>query len=309
MEGLIKRAFHRRRVARARHRTRDYATVNVIGKDRSGVIAKVTTFLFRQGGNIEELDQHVTDGLFTMQMEISWGRRHLAADRVAKGLHRLAEELSMTILFRPHMEAEREARIGVLVSKEAHCLDRLARDCASGRIGAKVALVASNKTDLQGHVENKLGLPFFFIDDRDKAAHEAALLAEFDKHEVDYVVLARYMKILSPNFVWHYPNRIVNIHPSLLPSFPGAYAYRQAHRQGVRVAGVTAHFVTMNLDQGPIIAQRAFDLHPGDSVQDVSNKGRRLEPAVLARAVKALVEGRLEVQWGRVAVRQLRRRR
>lgn len=281
---------------------RSTATLNVIGQDKSGVIAKIATFLYRQGGNIEELDQQVTHGLFTMQMEISWPSRKLAEDRVRRGLERLGKRLDMTILFRPHGGGVRKPRLAILVSSEAHCLDRVVADCTKGRIAAEVAIVASNKTTLGEHVE-ALGLPFFHADDRDKAAHEAALLAEFDKREIDYVVLARYMKILSPNFVWRYPSRIVNIHPSLLPSFPGAYAYKQAHRHGVRVHGVTAHFVTMNLDEGPIITQRAFEVSPGASLSDVTRQGRRLEANVLSSALKLLVEGRLDVHWGRVEVR------
>lgn len=281
---------------------RSTATLNVIGKDKSGVIAKIATFLYRQGGNIEELDQQVTHGLFTMQMEISWSPRRLAEERVRRGLERLGKQLDMTILFRPHRGGVRRPRLGILVSTEAHCLDRIVKDCRKGRMAADVAVVASNKADLRAHVE-ELGLPFVHVDDRDKAAHEAAILAEFDKREVDYVVLARYMKILSPNVVWRYPNRIVNIHPSLLPSFPGAYAYRQAHRHGVRVHGVTAHFVTMNLDEGPIITQKAFELRPGSSLTEVTRMGRRMEAQVLAEAVKLLVEGRLDVHWGRVEIR------
>jgi formyltetrahydrofolate deformylase len=281
---------------------RSTATLNVIGQDKSGVIAKIATFLYRQGGNIEELDQHVTHGLFTMQVEISWPRRRLAEDQVRRGLERLGKRLEMTILFRPHRGGRRRPRLAILVTTEAHCLDRLVQDCRKGRIDAEIAVVASNKPDLGAHVE-ALGLPFVHADDRDKAAHEAALLAEFDRREIDYVVLARYMKILSPNFVWRYPNRIVNIHPSLLPSFPGAYAYRQAHRHGVRVHGVTAHFVTMNLDEGPIITQKAFELRPGASLAEVTSVGRRQEAQVLAEAVKLLVAGRLDVHWGRVEVR------
>ena len=283
-------------------RARSSATINVIGKDKSGVIAKVCTFLYRQGGNVEELDQQVTHGLFTMQLEISWPRRRLSEDRVRRGLESLAKKLDMTIQFRPHRGGVAKPRLGLLVTTEKHCLDRVVKDCRSGRIPATVALVASNRPDLEDHVK-RLGIPFLHMDDRDKPAHEAAILAELDRHEVDYVVLARYMKILSPNFVWRYPNRIVNIHPSLLPSFPGASAYRQAHRHGVRIAGVTAHFVTMNLDEGPIITQRSFEVQARDSVRDVQQKGRRFEGAALCEAVKLLAEGRLDVHWGRVEIR------
>lgn len=281
---------------------RSTATLNVIGKDRSGVIARISTFLFRQGGNIEDLEQHVTEGLFTMQMESSWPAGRIPVPKVRQGLARLAKELDMTILFRPHDGKKAVPRLGVLVTQEDHCLEGLVRQVRAGKIKATVALVASNKPTLEAACK-ALGLPFFYFDDRDKPAHEAAVLAEFDQHQVDFVVLARYMRILSPNFVWHYPNRIVNIHPSLLPSFPGPFAYRQAHRAGVRIMGVTAHFVTMNLDEGPIIAQDSFRLDPRWSLAEIRKRGRPLEAKVLCEGVRLLVEGRLEVGWGKVTVR------
>jgi formyltetrahydrofolate deformylase len=211
-----------------------------------------------------------------------------------------------SIQFRPHRNGKRKPRLAILVTKEPHCLDRLVRDVRTGRIGAEIVLVASNRPDLRDHVTDQLGLPFLHVDDRDKPAHEAALLAELDRAEADYVVLARYMRILSPNFVWRYPHRVVNIHPSLLPSFPGAAAYRQAHRAGVRVAGVTAHFVTMNLDEGPIIVQRSFQVTPHATVHDLAQRGRGLEAEALSEAVSLLVEGRLDVHWGRVEIRPRR---
>lgn len=283
---------------------RSTATVNVIGKDKSGVIAKITNFLYRQGGNIEELDQHVTQGLFTMQMEISWPTAKLHEDKVRTGLQRLAKQLDMTILLRSHKGGKRKPRLGVLVTKETHCLDQLVADCKSGKIPATIALVAANKDDIKEHVTQRHKLPFIHIDDRDKAKHEATILSQFDKAEIDYVVLARYMRILSPNFVWRYPNRIINIHPSLLPSFPGASAYRQAHHKGVRVAGVTAHVVTMHLDEGPIVSQKAFNVSPNDSAADIRRKGQRHEGNVLSQAVKLLVENKLDIHWGKTTVRQ-----
>lgn len=279
------------------------ATLNVIGKDKSGVIAKIATFLYHQGGNIEDLEQHVTEGLFTMQMEISWPANGLPERGVRKGLDGLAKELDMTILFRAHQADAQKPRLGVLVTKESHCLEALLRQTRSGRIPARLAMVASNRTDLRSWCKRR-GLPFFYVDDRDKSAHEAALLAEFDKAEVNYVVLARYMRILSPNFVWRYPNRIVNVHPSLLPSFPGPAAYRQALRAGVRYTGVTSHFVTMNLDEGPIITQRVLPVHPGDTVEAVRRRGHDLEAQVLCDAVRLLVQRKLEVHWGRVAIQR-----
>ena len=117
-------------------------------------------------------------------------------------------------------------------------------------------------------------------------------------NEVDFVVLARFMKILSPNFVWRYKNKIINIHPSLLPSFPGPQAYRQAYEHGVKIIGVTAHFVTMHLDEGPIIAQGCFTVRPGMGLTQIVSRGQQLEASTLAKAVKLYLDKRLDVHWG-----------
>jgi formyltetrahydrofolate deformylase len=119
---------------------------------------------------------------------------------------------------------------------------------------------------------------------------------------VDLIVLARYMRVLSPNFVWRYPNRIINIHPSLLPAFPGAYAYVQAYERGAKIVGCTAHFVTDELDQGPIICQDAFSVLPSDTLESIKEKGRELEAKSLVKAIKLYLEDKLEVYWGRVQV-------
>src|SRR6266581_8398503 len=129
--------------------------------------------------------------------------------------------------------------------------------CRGGQIKAEPALIVSNRSDL-APLARKYKLPFVVVPWNDRNTAEEKALEVLEKHEIDFVVLARFMKILSPNFVWRYKNKIINIHPSLLPSFPGPQAYRQAHEHGVKIVGVTAHFVSMHLDEGPIIAQGAF---------------------------------------------------
>jgi formyltetrahydrofolate deformylase len=121
-----------------------------------------------------------------------------------------------------------------------------------------------------------------------------------EQYNIDLIVLARYMRILSPNFVWRYPNRIINIHPSLLPAFPGALAYAQAYERGAKIIGCTAHFVTDDLDQGPIICQDAFKVSESDTLDTIKTKGRDLEATTLLNAIKLYLEGRLEVYWGKV---------
>jgi formyltetrahydrofolate deformylase len=141
-------------------------------------------------------------------------------------------------------------------------------------------------------------LPFEFVPWEDRLNAEQNALRLLERSEADFVVLARFMKILSPNFVWRYKNKIINIHPSLLPSFPGPQAYRQAYERGEKIIGVSAHCVTMDLDEGPIIAQGAFSVPPNMSLKDIVAQGQRLEAATLLKAVKLYLDKRLDVYWG-----------
>jgi formyltetrahydrofolate deformylase len=129
---------------------------------------------------------------------------------------------------------------------------------------------------------------------------EKKALEIMDQYEADFITLARFMKILSPNFVWRFKNKIINIHPSLLPSFPGAQAYRQAYEHGVKIVGVTAHFVSMQLDEGPIIAQESFTVKPGMSLKDIVGEGQKRESKALLKAIKLYLDKKLDVYWGTV---------
>jgi formyltetrahydrofolate deformylase len=141
-------------------------------------------------------------------------------------------------------------------------------------------------------------LPFICVPWAERLKAEQKALRVLEQHEIDFVVLARFMKILSPNFVWRYKNKIINIHPSLLPSFPGPQAYRQAYEQGVKIIGVSAHFVTMNLDEGPIIAQDCFAVRPHMSLKEIIDAGQRLEARTLLKALRLYLDKRLDVFWG-----------
>jgi formyltetrahydrofolate deformylase len=282
---------------------RQRAHATVIGRDKAGVIAKVCAFLFERGGNIEELDQHVTHGLFTMHLEVSWPAKDATVDAMHAGLKQVVDRLGMDLEFRAVADdGDGPTRLALLVTKEEHAPRAVLEACAKGRLAAKVALVVGNHPDL-GPLAKEFGVPFHHVPDHDKPTHEAEVLRLLREAQADLVVLARYMRILSPNFVWRFPNRILNIHPSLLPAFPGAVPYRQAVQRGVRVAGVTAHLVTVDLDQGPIIAQEAFPVAPEDDVAQVVARGRSLESKVLVDAIEAWDRGTLEVGWGRTWAR------
>jgi len=275
---------------------RKIATVTVIGKDRTGVIAKITNFLFEKKANIEALEEQVTRGQFSMTLQASWKAKDFDLDTIKSGLDALGRALSMDIRIKVY-EQNKLQRCAIFVTKEPHCFVGLMNAFRSGELKAKPAVVISNKRDLEKLVSD-FGLPFVFLESQDRAIAENQALFEMEKYEVDFVILARFMRILSPNFVWRYKNKIINIHPSLLPSFPGAQAYRQAYERGVKVIGVTAHFVTMHLDEGPIIAQDCFKVTPKMSLKDIVAKGQTLETKVLIKAVKLYLSKRLDVYWG-----------
>src|SRR5688572_15799141 len=239
---------------------KQYATITVIGRDKTGVIARVTGHLFEQKANIEALEEQVTRGQFSMTLQATWKPRQLNAGAVRAGFDRLAKAPGKEIKLR-FTEPRRRQRMAVMVTREPHCLEGLLASVRAGRLKAEPALVLSNRRDLEPKARGE-GVPFLVIPWENRARAEGRALRVLEDYEIDFILLARFMKILSPNFVWRYKNKIINIHPSLLPSFPGPQAYRQAYEQGVKIIGVTAHFVTMNLDEGPIIAQDCFVVRP-----------------------------------------------
>jgi formyltetrahydrofolate deformylase len=274
-----------------------YATITVIGRDKTGVVARVTNLLFLQKGNIEALEEQVTRGQFSMTVQTSWKDRELDRDGVCRGLEKLAAELEMEIKVR-FTEPRRRQRMAIMVTREPHCFEIILGALKSGALAkAEPALVLSNHRDLEP-LACQHPLPFVHIPWEDRLKAERHALRVLDEHEVDFIVLARFMKILSPNFVWRFKHKIINIHPSLLPSFPGPQAYRQAYEQGVKIIGVSSHFVTMNLDEGPIIAQACFPVRPGMALKQIIAAGQRLEAATLLKAVKLYLNKRLDVYWG-----------
>jgi formyltetrahydrofolate deformylase len=271
---------------------KQFATITVIGRDKTGVIARVTNFLFEQHANIEALEEQVTRGQFSMTLQASWKKSAFHVATLRTGLDTLARQLGMEIKVRLTDPARRQ-RFAIMVTRETHCFDAL----LAAKLKADPALVIGNYADF-APLARKHRLPYFHLNWHDRAKSEAQALALIEEHQVDFIVLARFMKILSPNFVWRHKNKIINIHPSLLPSFPGPQAYRQAYESGVKIAGVTAHFVSMRLDEGPIIAQGSFDIRPRMSLKDLIARGQNLEARVLVRAVKLYLAKRLDVHWG-----------
>lgn len=275
---------------------KDFATITVIGRDKTGVIARVTNFLFEQKANIEALEEQVTRGNFSMTIQASWKKNQCPTREVQAGLSRLAAELDMEMTFR-YSKTHGPQRCAIMVTRESHCLEAVMGAVRSGQIKAEPSLILSDVTTLKP-LSQKLGLPFVSIPWRDRLTAEKKALELLQENEIDFVVLARFMKILTPTFVWRYKNKIINIHPSLLPSFPGAQAYRQAYESGAKIIGVTAHFVTMHLDEGPIIAQDCFKVRPKMTLKEIISCGQKLEAFTLVRAVRLFLSKRLDVHWG-----------
>jgi formyltetrahydrofolate deformylase len=276
--------------------TKHLATVTIIGNDKAGVIARITQLLFQLGANIEAMEEQVTRGHFSMTLQASWTPANFNQTEIQNSIRLAGRVLKMEA--KVHFAPVGPQRMAILVTKEAHVLEGLLAKSPAA-LGAKPVVVIGNRPDLET-LAHQSKLPFYHMPflNRDKAEQEVLKLLE--KHQVDFIVLARFMKILSPNFVWRWKNKIINIHPSLLPAFPGANAYRQAYERGVKVVGVTAHFVTPDLDEGPIIAQEVLRLRSNEALGSIVKRGQALETKCVLSAVRAYVTKRLDVHWGRV---------
>ena len=277
--------------------------VTVLGADRKGVVADITNFIFKNGGNIEKINQNVVRGLFGMQLEASFSE-NVARTHLDKGLKQLAKKLKMEIRVH-YQEPNRLQNVAIFVSKESHCLIRLLDAKKKGQIQANISVIIGSDHTFKSVVDNS-GIPFHAVVHTDHEETENRILQLIEQYNIDLIVLARYMHILTPNFVWRYPNRIINIHPSLLPAFPGAYAYVQAYERGARIIGCTAHFVTEDLDQGPIIHQESFKVSTYDTLDTIKKKGQELEATTLLEAVRFYLENKLEVYWGKVYFKEIK---
>ncbi len=272
------------------------ANISVIGRDRTGVVARVTQDLFQSGANIEEIEQQVMRGQFNMTLQASWPSAKLDRAALEARLRRLGQDLGMEIRIR-FLERHAKQRMALFVTREPECPEAVVKAVRSRKIPAEIGLVVGNHKPLQP-LARLAGAPFLHADYADREKAEKTILSALEEHAIDWIVLARFMKILSPNFVWRYKNKIINIHPSLLPAFPGASAYRQAYERGVKIVGVSAHIVTMDLDEGPIICQDSFRVKPDSTLKDIVKAGQRLEAKTLVRAIQLCLRKRLDIHWG-----------
>jgi len=271
--------------------------ITVVGKDREGIVAQFTNFVFQKHGNIEKVNQNVIKGLFGMYLEVSFTSK-INFKKLDSELQKLGKKIRMEIS--THSETNSEKNIAIFVTKEDHCLKEILS--ARRTIKGKISVIVSTEKAL-APLAKKARIPFVIVNDRNQEKAEEKLLKLCKKFEVDVIVLARYMRILTPNFVWRYPDRIINIHPSLLPAFPGSLAYAQAFERGTKIVGVTSHYVTENLDQGPIIFQDSFKVTPEDTLESIKKNGQKLEATTLLKAVKMHLNNKLEVRWRKVHIK------
>ena len=271
--------------------------ITVVGKDREGIVAQFTNFVFQKHGNIEKVNQNVIKGLFGMYLEVSFTSK-INFKKLDSELQKLGKKIRMEVS--THSETNSEKNIAIFVTKEDHCLKEILS--ARRTIKGKISVIVSTEKAL-APLAKKAKIPFIIVNDRNQEKAEEKLLKLCKKFEVDIIVLARYMRILTPNFVWRYPDRIINIHPSLLPAFPGSLAYAQAFERGTKIVGVTSHYVTENLDQGPIIFQDSFKVTPEDTLESVKKNGQKLEATTLLKAVKMHLDNKLEVRWRKVHIK------
>ncbi|MBL9160684.1 MAG: formyltetrahydrofolate deformylase [Verrucomicrobiales bacterium] len=270
--------------------------------DKAGIVAALSTFLYENRGNIVDIDQHVDleEGVFFMRVEWELEGFAIARDGIAAALAPLVDRFAMR--WELHF-SDIVPRVALFVTKDNHCFYDLLSRHESGELRMDIPLIVSNREDLKP-VAERFGIPFrhFPITAATKEAQERAEIAMLREEKVDLVILARYMQILSPLMTEAFPNRIINIHHSFLPAFPGARPYHSAHKRGVKLVGATSHYVTEDLDEGPIIAQGVTPVSHSDSVQDFIRKGRALEQTVLSRAVWLHLNRRTLVHANRTIV-------
>lgn len=258
--------------------------------DQRGLVHAVAQFVLEHGGNVINAEQHVDHeaGVFFQRVEFDLDGGDLAPDDVASAFAPIAQRFGMTVSVRL---SDDRPRLAILASREPHCLaDLLARHTA-GELPGDIVAVLSNHPDHQALAAFH-AVPYHYlpVTPATKTAQEAQIVQILRGYDVELVVLARYMQILSPAILSAYPTRIINIHHSFLPAFVGARPYHQAQARGVKLIGATAHYATADLDEGPIIAQDVTPVSHRDTVADLIRKGRDQETLVLARAVRAHLE-------------------
>ena len=262
------------------------ATMLIYCPDEKGIILSVTNYISTNNGNIVDLDQHVDSEQKILFMRVEWTLSDFNIPRENIGAHFGSEvaqkyQMQYTVHFR-----DEKIRMALMVSKMDHCFNDILSRYKSGEWNVEIPLIISNHPDME-ETANRFGIPYHYIpvSKQTKVEQEKKQLQLLSDNKIEFVVLARYMQILSENFIKDYSNRIINIHHSFLPAFPGAKPYHSAHERGVKIIGATSHYVTKDLDAGPIIEQSTANISHKDRVEDLVRKGRDIEKVVLSRAI------------------------
>ena len=277
------------------------ATLLISCPDQKGLVAQIANFIYSYGGNIIHSDQHTdaTAGLFLMRIEWELDGFKLPREKIASTFASTAKPLQA--VWELHF-SDTVPRLAIWVTKQNHCLLDLLWRKQAKEIRADIPLIISNQPDLYP-IANQFGIEFYHtpINSTNKVQQEAKQLELLREYQIDLVILAKYMQVLTPDFVNFFPN-VINIHHSFLPAFAGANPYNRAHERGVKIIGATAHFITSDLDEGPIIEQDVVRVSHRDTVEDLIRKGKDLERVVLARAVHLHLQNRILVYGNRTVV-------
>ena len=272
--------------------------------DKRGLVARIAHFIFERGGNIIDLDEHVDARQSLFFLRVSWDMRDFSIppDAVADAFAPLAREFQGQWTLKIN-HARNRRRLALFVSKYDHCLQEILWRHGLGELDADIALVVSNHPDL-GYLADRHNIPFhvFPVNKDNKPEQERKEIELLKAERIDTIILARYMQVLSSQFVQEYPHRIVNIHHSFLPAFVGGNPYKQAYERGVKIIGATSHYVTDALDEGPIIEQDIIRISHKDSLEDLIRKGRDLERLVLARALRLHLQDRILVYGNKTVI-------
>ena len=271
--------------------------------DRPGIVHRVTSYILAHGGNVLEIQQCVDtiDQHFFMRVAFSTDQCTVAVDQLPVHFRRaVGEDFDMRTSW--HFTGGTQ-RLGIFVTKATHCLFDLLQRCISGEWPAEISVIISNHEHIRPIAE-RFDIPYVHlpISKANKAEQEARQLELVQQYQCDYLILARYMQILSDDFIQRCPVPVINIHHSFLPSFKGAYPYKQAYQKGVKLLGATSHYVTADLDEGPIIAQDVRRVTHNESLKDLVRKGKDVEKIVLARAVDLVLQHRVIEYKGRTVV-------
>ncbi len=270
--------------------------------DQEGIVAKISQFIYNGGGNIIDLDEHVNQNQKFFSIRVVWNMKNFSIP--ASQLHDAFDVIGKEFNAHWRIEfSESKLRLAIFVSKYDHCLQEILWRYKMNEYDVEIPLIISNHPDLQGLAEAN-GIPFhvFPITKENKQEQEAREIALMKENNIDLIVLARYMQVLTPEFIQEYRNKIINIHHSFLPGFVGGNPYRQAYERGVKIIGATSHYVTEELDEGPIIEQDIMRITHKDTIKDLIRKGRDLERTVLARALLYKAEHRIIVDGKRTIV-------